>query len=59
MLARSLMFWKTNTEIHLNLDIGQLCNLSSGVHKESGVEEFLLIEESGSIAARVFRKNEF
>ena len=27
-------------------------NLSSGVPKESGVEELLLIEESGSIAAR-------
>ena len=35
----------------LNLDIGQLYNLSSGVPKESGVEELLLIEESGSIAA--------
>ena len=29
-------------------------NLSSGVPKESGVEELLLIEESGSIAAREF-----
>ena len=38
----------------LNLDIGQLYNLSSGVPKESGVEELLLIEESGSIAATEF-----
>ena len=38
----------------LNLDIGQLYNLSSGVPKESGVEELLLIEESGSIAAPEF-----
>ena len=40
--------------ISLNLDIGQLYNLSSGVPKESGVEELLLIEESGSIAATEF-----
>ena len=38
----------------LNLDIGQLYNLSSGVPKESGLEELLLIEESGSIAVREF-----
>ena len=38
----------------LNLDIGQLYNLSLGVPKESGVEELLLIEESGSIAATEF-----
>ena len=29
-------------------------NLSSGIPKESGVEKLLLIEESGSIAAREF-----
>ena len=38
----------------LYLDIGQLHNLSSGDPKESGVEEVLLIEESGSIAATEF-----
>ena len=38
----------------LNLDIGQLYNLSSGVPKETGVKELLLIKESGSIAAKEF-----
>ena len=38
----------------LNLDKGQLYNLSSGVPKENGVKKLLLIEESGSIAAKEF-----
>ena len=37
-----------------DLDVDQLYNLSSGVLKEDGVKELLMIEESGSVAAREF-----